>query len=165
MRHISVHGSDQHHTWWCLVIDIISLGPSDVIWRQGSRSTLAQVMACCLMASSHYLNQCWLMISDVLWHSPDSNSTENVKIFIVEMNFKFTNLRLYWNLPGTNQLMIAIYILCSRNLYLAVIVCLWRHPRVLSPFRHPSGLNGIPQQLLETDKQRMGHISHGFMCS
>ena len=54
-----------------------SLWSSDVIWRQGSRSTLAQVMACCLTAPSHYLNQCWLMISEVLWHSPDSNFTEN----------------------------------------------------------------------------------------
>ena len=25
-------------------------------------------MACCLMAPSHYLNQCWLIISKVLWH-------------------------------------------------------------------------------------------------
>ena len=48
-------------SWW----------PSDVIWRQGSRSTLAQVMAWCRQAPSHYLNQCWLMISEVLWHSPD----------------------------------------------------------------------------------------------
>ena len=40
--------------------------PSDIIRPQGYRSTLAQVMACCLMAPSHYLNQCWLMISAVL---------------------------------------------------------------------------------------------------
>ena len=53
-----------------------SLWPRDVIWWQGSRSTLAQVMACCLMAPSHYLNQRWLMISEMLWHSPDSNFTE-----------------------------------------------------------------------------------------
>ena len=54
-----------------------SLWPSDIIWRQGSKSTLAQVMACCLRAPSRYLNQCWPMISEVLWHSPDSNFTEN----------------------------------------------------------------------------------------
>ena len=42
-----------------------SLWPSDVIWRQGSRSTLAQVMDCCLTAPSHYLNQYWLIISRV----------------------------------------------------------------------------------------------------
>ena len=31
-----------------------SLWPSDAIWRQGSRSSLVQVMACCLTAPSHY---------------------------------------------------------------------------------------------------------------
>ena len=46
-----------------------SLWPNDAIWRQRSGSTLAQVMACCLTAPSHYLNQCWLIISEVQWHS------------------------------------------------------------------------------------------------
>ena len=41
---------------------------SDAIWRHRSGSTLVQVMAWCLMAPSHYLNQCWLIISKVLWH-------------------------------------------------------------------------------------------------
>ena len=36
--------------------------------RKRSESTLAQVMACCLTAPSHYLNQCWLIISEVQWH-------------------------------------------------------------------------------------------------
>ena len=48
---------------------INSLGPSDTIWQQRSGSTLAQVMACCLTAPSHYLNQCWLIIIEVEWHS------------------------------------------------------------------------------------------------
>ena len=30
-------------------------------------------MACCLTAPSHYLNQCWLAISKVLWHSSEGN--------------------------------------------------------------------------------------------
>ena len=42
-------------------------------WQEGSRSILAQVMACCLTAPSHYLNQYWLMVSEVFWHSLDSN--------------------------------------------------------------------------------------------
>ena len=42
-----------------------SLWASDAIWRHRSESTLAQVMACCLTAPSHYLNQCWLIISKV----------------------------------------------------------------------------------------------------
>ena len=33
-----------------------TLGPSDAIWRQRSWSTLAQVMACCLISPSHCLN-------------------------------------------------------------------------------------------------------------
>ena len=50
---------------------INSLGPSDAIWRWRSWSTLVQVMVCCLTAPSHYLNQCWLIISKVLWHSSE----------------------------------------------------------------------------------------------
>ena len=49
-----------------------SLWPSGIIWRHRSGSTLAQVMACCLMAPSHYLNHCWLIIRKVLWHSRES---------------------------------------------------------------------------------------------
>ena len=47
---------------WCCIawpglIELInSLWPSDAVWRQRSGSTLAQVMACCLTAPSHYLN-------------------------------------------------------------------------------------------------------------
>ena len=48
-----------------LSILLNSLWPSDSIWRHKSGSTLAQVMACCLAAPSHYMNQCWLIISKV----------------------------------------------------------------------------------------------------
>ena len=52
-------------------------------------STLVQVMACCLTAPSHYLNQCWLIISKVLWHSSED---------IIMRRFEDTNL------PGANEL-------------------------------------------------------------
>ena len=45
------------------------LWPSDAMWPWRSWPTLGQVMACCLTAPSHYLNQCWLTINEVLWHS------------------------------------------------------------------------------------------------
>ena len=48
-----------------------SLGSSDDICQQRSGSTLAQVMACCLMAPSHHLNLCWLNICHVLCHSQE----------------------------------------------------------------------------------------------
>ena len=50
-----------------------------------SGSTLAPVMACCLMASSHYLNKFWLHFSEVLWHSPKCPSTQ----FHSECKFTF----------------------------------------------------------------------------
>ena len=56
---------------------INSLWPSDTIWRYKSRSIKAQVMACCLTAPSHYLNQCWLIISKAQWHPSESNFTRD----------------------------------------------------------------------------------------
>ena len=46
-----------------------SLWPSDVLWRHSwYGSTLAQATAC-----SHYTNQHWFSISEVLWYSHESN--------------------------------------------------------------------------------------------
>ena len=52
-----------------------SLWPSDATWCHGSGSSLAQVMACCLTAPSHYLNQYCFLISKVHWHSHEGNFT------------------------------------------------------------------------------------------
>ena len=76
-----------------------SLWPSDAIWRQGSRSTLVQVMACCLTAPSHYLNQCWLIITKVPWCSSEGNFT-----WVTKISLKIIFRRFYWNLPGANEL-------------------------------------------------------------
>ena len=38
---------------------------------------LSQVMACCLTASSNYLDQCWIIVIGVLWHSPQNNFTRS----------------------------------------------------------------------------------------
>ena len=54
-----------------------SLWPSDAMWRH--MSILAQVMACCLSALSHWLSKCWCFISAVLWYSPGGNSTGNAQ--------------------------------------------------------------------------------------
>ena len=51
-----------------------SLGPGDAKRWQRYGSTLDQVMACCLTAPSHYLNQCRL-ISEIQWHSSEDNFT------------------------------------------------------------------------------------------
>ena len=54
-----------------------SLWPSDALQWHRSGSTLAQIMASCLMAPSHYLNQYWLIINQDLRHSPEGSFTEN----------------------------------------------------------------------------------------
>ena len=48
------------------------INSNEPIRQHRSGKTLAQVMSCCLMVSSHYLNQCRPpFISEVLWHSTD----------------------------------------------------------------------------------------------
>ena len=51
-------------------------------------------MALCLTGPSHQLHHCWLIISQVLWHSPKGNLTGNAKISVHDMNLKITNWRL-----------------------------------------------------------------------
>ena len=64
-----------HNTAMIVESQFNSLWPSDAIRRQRSGSTLAQVMACCLTAPSHYLNHCWLIISKVQWHLSEGTFT------------------------------------------------------------------------------------------
>ena len=69
---------------WGLMIN--SLWPNDSTWQHRCRLPLAQVMACCLTAPSHYLNQCWLVISEALWHPPEGNfpwSAHDVCLFLI----------------------------------------------------------------------------------
>ena len=42
--------------------------PIDAIWWHKTGSILVQLMACCLTAPSHYLNQSWLLIHSVVFH-------------------------------------------------------------------------------------------------
>ena len=58
---------------------LISQWPRDAIWGYRSGSTMNQVMACCLTATSHYLIQCWLAIRGVLRNSPPSNFMRNAQ--------------------------------------------------------------------------------------
>ena len=69
-----------------------SLGPSETKWRQRTGSTLAQVMACCLPAPSHYLNQRWLIMNLMLWHPPESNFigiSQNINSINEFQNYNF----------------------------------------------------------------------------
>ena len=76
-------------------------------------NSLAQVMACCLTAPSHYLNQCWL-ISKVEWHSSKGKFTTNTEI-ICEIKY----LKFHSNFPGANEL---IHWLFNNNMIASVPV-------------------------------------------
>ena len=55
---------------------INSLWSRDAIWRHRSRSTLVQIIACCLTAPCHYLKLCWI-IFEVFWYLAEGNFTES----------------------------------------------------------------------------------------
>ena len=68
-----------------------TLWPSDAIWLHKSGSPLVQEMACSLMAPSHCLNQCCLMIKGILWHTPESNFTRSEYVFNPQHMFENNN--------------------------------------------------------------------------
>ena len=104
---------------------INSLWPSDAIWWQTFGSTLAQVMACCLTATSRYLSQCWLIINSVLWQSPKSKFTRSVHELIHSMCSDITLLKSLKHLPGGQWVKpskctmvyhkVVIYYMCERK--------------------------------------------------
>ena len=78
-------------------------------WRyttKKSLSTLAQMIACCLMAPNHYLNQCWRKTSEALWHSLEVNFPENSHDIYpcYAMRLQITDFRLQPHLLGVNEL-------------------------------------------------------------
>ena len=76
VEHVTVHKKlktkEPINTIEYIAMVINSLSHRDATWRQRSGSTSAQVMACCLTAPSHFLNQCWLVNSEVRWYLPES---------------------------------------------------------------------------------------------
>ena len=81
-----------------------SLWPSDAIGRQISGSTLAQVMTCCLTAPNNYLNQCWLIISEVQWHSYQGNFTRDASTINHLNPFENYILKFHSNFARANEL-------------------------------------------------------------
>ena len=64
-------------------------------------STLVQVMACCLKAPSHYLNQCWLIINGFLWHAHKTNFIEAQWCYKVSWMFFISIPAAQWSCRGS----------------------------------------------------------------
>ena len=73
---------------------------NNAIWRHKSGSILVQVLACCLNAKRHYLNQCWLTAIEILWHPFE----DNVYISIPNLCLKFTHSKSQPHSPGDSEL-------------------------------------------------------------
>ena len=82
------------------------------MWRQGTFSTSIDVMACCLMAPDHYLNQCSLIARKGVFFCIHLRVIihKMFKLFIRHMSLKSTNLRLQSRLPRANELSPIIWI-------------------------------------------------------
>ena len=77
---------------------------SDSIWSQRFDSALVQLMACCLIAQSHYLNQCWLLINEVVFRWEHASSLWVPKLLISLITVKNILSKLLPHLPGANEL-------------------------------------------------------------
>ena len=80
-----------------------SFWPSDVIWWQGSTSTLAQVMACYLTAPSHYLTNVDISVRSSGIHLR-AILQEITQPSVTEISLKITYLKFHSNLPRVNEL-------------------------------------------------------------
>ena len=66
-------------------------------------------MAYCLIAPSHYLNHSRLIISKVIWHPSESNSTRDTSaINCSNASLKITYQKFHSDLPGSNELICSV---------------------------------------------------------
>ena len=132
------------HCW--MLISFNSLGPSDAIWRQRSGSTLGQVMACCQTAPSHYLNQCWVIISKVEWHSSKGKFTWDASAInhwnylenqVPKISFKFPRGRWVNNiLAHQNAAQWCQTGSCSKTCLPALLIWLDRTGKIARALQH-----------------------------
>ena len=119
-------------------------------------------MSCCLMALSHYLNQCWPIISEVLWHSHEhyfTGNTQNISPWYEFENHQFeitsTSPRGQWiNMASTcpvhNEgcqrslhLVMSWYLMMVHG-YQKALVCQQRHVFFIVPDSKVHGANMGP---------------------
>ena len=90
---------------------VSTLFPSNAICLHISRTKLAQLMACCLTAASHYLNQYWLPIDGPLWHVPERNWTRSWQEFNLWHEWENTLLHSFATYSEANVLRLLDYII------------------------------------------------------
>ena len=79
---------------WCPIVNL--LWHIEVIWCLRFWLTLVQVIACYLPASRYYMGQCWLLISEILWH---------LCLFQILWTFPFQNVQFLTSLSMLRYLL------------------------------------------------------------
>ena len=135
-------------------------------WWHISGSTLAQVMAWCLKAPSHYLTQYWFIISK--WVSltttwlPEGIFKKHTSSF----NHKITlKLKFHWNPPGANELMFRITVGTPYNTNVGVQKipdrAIWK-PVVAKRNNTNPWSCSKPQILVTRDSRQVQNLLHEF---
>ena len=63
------------------------------------------------LAPTHYLNQCWFNVSEILWHSPESNFTASAQATTCMISLNIILLKLQPHYPWANVLMFDSWLL------------------------------------------------------
>ena len=71
---------------------LLHIEASDAIWCQRTFLTLVQIMACCLMAPSHHLNQCWLILCRSFGIHLRGISQEMLKISVLDIGLEIIKI-------------------------------------------------------------------------
>ena len=92
----------------------------------------------CLTAPSHYMTQFWLIISGVVWHSPEGNSTENAGNICL-----WYELENDWFLKIPNELSLKpTYRVLAACCWVRSHICRWRlqrHQHMVLPSEQTPG--------------------------
>ena len=127
------------------------------------QGNICPVMACCLTAPSHYLDQCWLMINGRLWHSHERKFTGHSQEFkpkheVENHTFKITSIppRRQWVntlRPGQNGLHFA------DNIFKCIFLNenVWIPIKISLKFVPKGPINNIPALVQIMAWRRSGH--------
>ena len=96
--------------WWlCFMLTPVELTHCGQVVAYGDMGRHWLVVYC-LMALGHYLNQCWLLINDVLWHSPEGKVTVSAQLLFCIMSLKIMFEKYYHISQGPRHGQVETYI-------------------------------------------------------
>ena len=132
------------------------------MWRQRSGSTLAQVVACCLTAPSHYLNNVDLSLvrsSDIQVMAISQSIPQSSTI---EFTLKITYLKFHSNLPGANEWTLGGPV-TQMNLRCVQIVK-WFRQNLSGTWPYSGTLLVIRFNTMRISNFRCFHYFHSLLC-